>query len=136
MTYTILEAEHKSGIPSRKIRFWLDKGLFPSIYKDKNGVRLFNQKDIDWLCWINLYRELGMSIKELKYYKDLCEKGDDTLRSGQAQENVAMLEYKEQLYTDLIENGVDYRHSSFSECKRAMRKKEKDKNLKDTSAFR
>ena len=152
MTYTILEAEHKSGIPSRKIRFWLDKGLFPSIYKDKNGVRLFNQKDIDWLCWINLYRELGMSIKELKYYKDLCEKGDDTLRErlkiiqaqkkknpaqlAKAQENIAMLEYKEQLYTDLIENGVDYRHSSFSECKRAMRKKEKDKNLKDTSAFR
>lgn len=37
-------------------------------------------KNIDWLCWINLYRELGMSIKELKYHKDLCEKGDDTLR--------------------------------------------------------
>ncbi|WP_300950076.1 MerR family transcriptional regulator, partial [Helicobacter rodentium] len=106
MTYTILEAEHKSGIPSRKIRFWLDKGLFPNIYKDKNGVRLFNQKDIDWLCWINLYRELGMSIKELKYYKDLCEKGDDTLRErlkiiqaqkkknlaqlAKAQENIAM----------------------------------------------
>ena len=43
-------------------------------------VRLFNQKDIDWLRWINLYRELGMSIKELKYHKDLYEKGDDTLR--------------------------------------------------------
>ncbi|WP_349771115.1 hypothetical protein [Helicobacter apodemus] len=22
-------------MPSRKIRFWLDKGLFPNIYKDK-----------------------------------------------------------------------------------------------------
>lgn len=42
--------------------------------------KLLNQKDIDWLCWINLYRELGMSIKELKYHKDLYEKGDDTLR--------------------------------------------------------
>ena len=101
--------------------------------------KLLNQKDIDWLCWINLYRELGMSIKELKYHKDLCEKGDDTLREwlkiiqaqkkknlaqlAQVQENIAMLEYKEQLYVDLIENGADYRHSIFSECKRAMRKK-------------
>lgn len=42
MTYTILEAEHKSGIPSRKIRFWLDKGLFPNIYKDKM-VWIFNR---------------------------------------------------------------------------------------------
>lgn len=139
MTYTIIEAEHKSGIPSRKIRFWLDKGLFPSIYKDKNGVRLFSAYDIDWLCWINLYRELGMSIKEIKYYKDLCEKGDITLKErlkiiqaqkkknlaqlAKTQENIAMLEYKEQLYIDLIENGVDYRHSSFSECKKEMIKK-------------
>ena len=38
MTYTILEAEYKSGIPSRRIRFRLDKGLFPNIYKDKNGA--------------------------------------------------------------------------------------------------
>ena len=38
MTYTILEAEYTSGIPSRRIRFWLDKGLFPNIYKDKNGT--------------------------------------------------------------------------------------------------
>lgn len=38
-----------------------------------------------------------------------------------------MLEYKEQLYVDLIEKGVDYRHSSFSERKRAMRKKDKSK---------
>ena len=29
-------------------------------------VRLFNQKDIDWLCWINLYRELGMSKAAFK----------------------------------------------------------------------
>lgn len=139
MTYTILEAEHKSGIPSRKIRFWLDKGLFPQIYKNKNGVRLFSAKDIDWLCWINFYRELGMSIKELKYYKDLCDKGDETLKERlkiiqeqkkknlaqltKAQENILMLEYKEDLYTKLIENGTDYRHSSFDECKIAMKKK-------------
>lgn len=69
MTYTILEVEHISGISSRKIRFWLDKGLFPHIHKDKNGVRLFNQKDIDWLCWIELYRRLGISIKEILHYK-------------------------------------------------------------------
>ncbi|WP_416826050.1 MerR family transcriptional regulator [Helicobacter ganmani] len=141
MNFTILEAEHKSGIPSRKIRFWLDKGLFPRIYKDKNGTRLFNPKDIDWLCWINLYRELGMSIKELKYYKDLCDKGDETLKErlkiiqaqkkknlvqlAKAKENIAMLEYKEQLYTDLIENGVDYQHSSFSECKRVLKEQVK-----------
>lgn len=146
MTYTILEVEHKSKIPSRKIRFWLDKGLFPHIYKDKNGVRLFSVEDIDWLCWINLYRELGMSIKELKYYKELCDKGDSTLKERlriiqeQKQKNLlqianlqkanAMLEYKEDFYTNLITNGSEsYKYSSFDECKKTMEKKVKTNKL-------
>ncbi|EOA6425855.1 MerR family transcriptional regulator [Campylobacter upsaliensis] len=29
MAYTIIEVERATNIPSRKIRFWLDKGLFP-----------------------------------------------------------------------------------------------------------
>ncbi|GAA7262712.1 MerR family transcriptional regulator [Helicobacter cholecystus] len=138
MSYTILQAEHKSGIPSRKIRFWLDKGLFPHIYKDKNGVRFFSAKDIDWLCWINLYRELGMSIKELKYYRDLCDKGDETLKERlkmiqeqkkknlaqiiKAQENVLMLEYKEKFYEDILKNGRKAIYAGFNECKAAMKK--------------
>lgn len=79
MTYTILEAEYKSGFPHAGFAFGLIRDFFQTFIRIKM-VRLFNQKDIDWLCWINLYRELGMSIKELKYHKDLCEKGDDTLR--------------------------------------------------------
>lgn len=144
MTYTILEVEHKSGIPSRKIRFWLDKGLFPHIYKDKNGVRLFSAQDIDWLLWIDLYRELGMSIKELKYYKDLCDKGDSTLKERLAiiqerksknlvqiadlQKANAVLEYKEDYYTNLIKNGSKTtKYTSFDECKRIIEGKAKDK---------
>lgn len=144
MTYTILEVEHKSGIPSRKIRFWLDKGLFPHIQKDKNGTRLFSAKDIDWLCWINLYRELGMSIKELKHYKELCDKGNETLKErlkiiqdrkkknlaqiAELQKANAMLEYKESFYTNLITNGSEnYQYTSFDECKKTLDNKAKKK---------
>ena len=144
MTYTILEVEHKSGIPSRKIRFWLDKGLFPHIQKDKNGTRLFSAKDIDWLCWINLYRELGMSIKELKHYKELCDKGNETLKErlkiiqdrkkknlaqiAELQKGNAMLEYKESFYTNLITNGSEnYQYTSFDECKKTLDNKAKKK---------
>lgn len=41
MAYTIIEVERATNIPSRKIRFWLDKGLFPFIERDENGVRYF-----------------------------------------------------------------------------------------------
>lgn len=148
MTYTILEVEHQCAIPSRKIRFWLTKGLFPHIYKDKNGVRLFSAKDVDWLCWIELYRNLGMSIEEIKHYKSLCDKGDSTLKErleiirtqkakneeciAQAQENLLMLEYKEQLYAERIANGsANYEPRSFSECKEILLQNLKGKNEKD-----
>ncbi|WP_267892865.1 MerR family DNA-binding transcriptional regulator [Helicobacter bilis] len=37
MVYTIIEVERATNIPSRKIRFWLDKGLFPFVERDENG---------------------------------------------------------------------------------------------------
>lgn len=150
MTYTIIEVERKSGIPSRKIRFWLDKGLFPHIYKDKNGVRLFSAQDVDWLCWIELYRQLGMGIKDIRHYKSLCDKGDSTLQErlgiiqsqkaqnlaeiAKLQEAIAMLEYKENLYIELITNGsANYKPRSFGECKKILEQqchKKGDNNAK------
>ncbi|WP_370524756.1 MerR family DNA-binding transcriptional regulator [Helicobacter winghamensis] len=41
MAYTIIEVERATKIPSRKIRFWLDKGLFPFVERDENGVCYF-----------------------------------------------------------------------------------------------
>ena len=150
MTYTIIEVERKSGIPSRKIRFWLDKGLFPHIYKDKNGVRLFSAQDVDWLCWIELYRQLGMSIKDIAHYRNLADKGDSTLQErlgiiqsqkaqnlaeiAKLQEAIAMLEYKENLYIELITNGsAHYKPRSFGECKKILEQqchKKGDNNAK------
>lgn len=137
MTYTIIEVERKSGVPSRKIRFWLDKGMFPRIYKDANGVRLFSDRDVDWLCWIELYRRLGMSLKDIAHYKSLCDKGDSTLRErlgiiqsqkaknlaeiAKLQEAIMMLEYKENLYSEHITNGsASCKHRSFGECKKIL----------------
>ncbi len=34
MAYTIIEVERKTGVASRTLRFWADKGLFPFVQKD------------------------------------------------------------------------------------------------------
>ena len=60
MAYTIMEVERATNIPSRKIRFWLDKGLFPFVERDENGVRYFAKSDMEWL------RQCGMSLKEIR----------------------------------------------------------------------
>ncbi|EAJ7087659.1 MerR family transcriptional regulator [Campylobacter jejuni] len=80
MAYTIIEVERKTGVSSRTLRFWLDKGLFPFVEKDKNGVRHFSEKDLEWVIWVDCYRQIGMSIKDLKRYIFLCAKGKNTAK--------------------------------------------------------
>ncbi|HEC1877721.1 TPA: MerR family transcriptional regulator [Campylobacter jejuni] len=80
MAYTIIEVERKTGVSSRTLRFWLDKGLFPFVEKDKNGVRYFSEKDLEWVIWVDCYRQIGMSIKDLKRYIFLCAKGKSTAK--------------------------------------------------------
>lgn len=80
MAYTIIEVERKTGIPSRTLRFLADKGVFPYVEKDKNGVRYFSEKDLQWVIWVDCYRQIGMSIKDLKDYIALCVKGKSTAK--------------------------------------------------------
>lgn len=79
MAYTIIEVEKKTGMPSRTLRFYLNKGLFPFIERDENGVRYFSEKDIEWVHWIHCYRKCGMSIKEIRDYIQLCKQGEATI---------------------------------------------------------
>lgn len=80
MAYTIIEVERKTGVPSRTLRFWADKGVFPFIQKDENGVRYFSEKDLQWVLWVDCYRQISMSIKDLKDYIALCAKGESTAK--------------------------------------------------------
>lgn len=75
MAYTIIEVERATKIPSRKIRFWLDKGLFPFVERDENGVRYFAKSDMEWVKWIEWLRQCGMSLKEIREYAEALSGG-------------------------------------------------------------
>ena len=66
MAYTIIEVERKTGVASRTLRFWADKGLFPFVQKDSNGVRYFSEKDVqgvlDRLLSPNWYEYRGYQV--------------------------------------------------------------------------
>lgn len=91
MAYTIIEVERKTGVASRTLRFWADKGLFPFVQKDSNGVRYFSEKDVQWVFWIDCYRQIGMSIEDIKHYITLCAKGESS-----AQERLEIIQRQRQ----------------------------------------
>lgn len=124
MAYTIIEVERATGIPSRKIRFWADKGLFPFIETDKNGIRYFAKSDIAWVEWVYCLRNCNMSIEDIKRYINLSRSGIKTAKDSKEllerhfirlSEQIKILKFAHEkieskiaLYEDMIETGTDY----------------------------
>lgn len=76
--YTIKQVCEKLNMTPHAVRHYTDMGLTPSLQRDKNGNRLFDDEAINWLLATRFLRESGMSIKEIKHYFQLCLVGDKT----------------------------------------------------------
>ena len=147
MAYTIIEVERLTGMPSRTLRFWLDKGLFPFVERDENGVRYFSQKDIEWVHWIHCYRQSGMNLKEIKNYINLCKEGKSTAKDRlkivqnqkqkvlkeieKLQSILPTLEFKIEYYQKLIDNDIDGLNVLSKDYNNLCANKRKDKIIKD-----
>jgi Predicted transcriptional regulators len=78
--YTVKEISEIVGLTTEHtIRYYIDKGLVPSIKRDKNNNRIFDEESINWLIGIKHLKSCGMSIDAIRDYVDLCLKGDSTI---------------------------------------------------------
>ena len=77
--YTVKEAARILGLTEHTIRFYTDKGLVPSVKRDKNNNRLFDEESINWLTGIKYLRDCGMPLESVKEYVALCLEGDATI---------------------------------------------------------
>lgn len=79
MSYTIKEVTQKTGLTEHTLRFYDKEGLLPFLTRKENGVRCFEDKDLEWLSVINCLKCTGMPIKQIKEYTELYIRGDETL---------------------------------------------------------
>ncbi|GLB46126.1 hypothetical protein WR164_01050 [Philodulcilactobacillus myokoensis] len=114
----IKEAAKKVGMNENTIRYYTDQGLVPSVKRDANHHRLFDQASLNWLIGDHRMRAAGMSIRELRYYVKLCLKGNSTVSERAqiidqlrikvdqqlkaAQQRAHFLSVKSQIYHDLL----------------------------------
>ena len=61
---TVKEVSKAVDISEHTVRYYADCELIPSLMRNKNNQRLFNQESINWLIGIKHLRKCGMSIKE------------------------------------------------------------------------
>ena len=78
MSYTISEISKLMNINPSTIRYYDKKGLLPNI-KRINGIRVFEDKDFEWLRVLNCLKKTNMSLKKIKEYVDLTLKRDESL---------------------------------------------------------
>jgi len=118
--YTIKEVADKVDVCEHTIRFWAKNNFFPFITRDKNNIRKFDEKDIEWVKIVKCLRSVGTDNKSIKKYIDLCLIGDSTIperyeiiretkKKAQEQmqeikQQMELLDYKESYYQDLIKN--------------------------------
>lgn len=101
MDYTISDIAKMMGVSCYTLRYYDKEGLFPNV-KRINGIRIFEDKDFEWLRVLNCLRNINMPIKKMKEYIELCQQGDSTL-----QERLKMIEEQEESINNQI-NKLEY----------------------------
>lgn len=65
MPYTVRQLAELAGISPRTLRYYDEIGLLP-VAKNDSGYRLYGQEEVDRLQQILFYRELGLSLPDIR----------------------------------------------------------------------
>lgn len=79
MRQTIGQVAKKLGVSTHTLRYYDKEGLLPFIHKTSSGLRVFSEKDLEWLSIIECLKGTGLSLKEIKQFIDWCIEGDATI---------------------------------------------------------
>lgn len=80
MTYTVGEMAKLLGMAPSALRYYDKEGLLPFVGRSPGGMRIFQEKDYEWLKVIECLKHTGMPIKDIRAYIDLAMEGDETIR--------------------------------------------------------
>lgn len=131
MLYTVGEMAKVSGIPASTLRYYDKEGLLPFVERSSGGIRMFTDKDYEWLKVIECLKQSGLSIKEIKKFIDMAIKGDKTSlinrltlfqsrrdavkkQIEKMQETLNLLEFKCWYYEQAVQDGTEEKVRSLS----------------------
>ena len=122
MLFRSKEVAEKMDISEHTLRFWAKSGFFPFVKRNQNNIRQFSDNDLEWIKIVKCLRSVGTENKAIKRYIDLCIVGDSTIEErykiildtkekalmqmDELKKQLAILEYKENFYKNLIKNNL------------------------------
>lgn len=78
--FSIKEVSTLTGLSPSNIRYYESEGLIQTIDRDNNGIRRFNQKEIEWIQFLGKMKNMEMPIVQMKQYAALRLEGNTTIR--------------------------------------------------------
>lgn len=130
MLYTVGERARFLNVSASTLRYYDKEGLLPFVERSNSGIRMFSDKDYEWLKIIECLKKSGLSIKEIRSYIDMTKRGDDSLEERlqlfeerkkdverqmkELQETLDLLKYKCWYYEMAIQDQSEERVRSLS----------------------
>lgn len=129
--YTVGEMAKILGIPASTLRYYDKEGLLPFVERSSSGIRVFSEKDHEWLKVIECLKRSGLSIKEIRDFIGMAMQGDSVSLTKRLalfqtrkeavkkqiedlQETLDLLEFKCWYYEQAIQDGTEERVCSLS----------------------
>ena len=132
--YTIKEVSEMMDISEHTLRFWAKNGFIPDIIRDRNNIRLFSEHTLGWVKIVKCLRNVGVDLKSVKKYIDLCLIGDSTINErydiiletkkkaleqmDDLKKQLELLDYKENYYKNLINNKLNDKFNPANELQK------------------
>lgn len=79
MIYTIGEMAQKLGISASTLRYYDSEGLLPFLEHPKGKIRVFTDRDYEWLNIIECLKKTGMQLKDIRQFIHMAMQGDETI---------------------------------------------------------
>lgn len=79
MAYTVGEMAKRIGVAPSTLRYYEQEGLLPKVERSSGGMRLFDERDYDWLQTIVCLKQTGMQLRDIRDYMGMTARGDETI---------------------------------------------------------
>ncbi|MFD2304895.1 MerR family transcriptional regulator [Enterococcus termitis] len=119
MVYKIHEFSQITGLTPYTLRFYEKEGLI-SVKRDQNNIRIYDDRNKEWIDFFLHLKKTGMTIEDLKQYIIWWHEGDATNQHRldllqkqkqialnemkQIQEGIEMLDYKIEKYKKRVQD--------------------------------
>lgn len=84
--YTIRQVARLTGLSASNIRYYEKERLIENIGRTPAGVRMFSQRDVEWIRFLARLKDMEMPVAMMKSYAVLRAQGNVTIR-----ERIALL---------------------------------------------